>query len=70
MQNRYQFEGLMTVCETVKIEADSYEEALEEARQYFEDELYPVSQGYSIPWDNVDVNLIDSFEFEDDEDDD
>ena len=59
----------MTVCETVKIEADSYEEALEEARQYFEDDLYAVSQGYSIPWDNVDVNLIDSFEFEDDEDD-
>ena len=70
MQNRYEFEGLMTVCETVKIEADSYEEALEEARQYFEDELYVVSQGYSIPWDNVDVNMIDCMEFEDDEDDD
>ena len=70
MQNRYEFEGLMTVCETVKIEADSYEEALEEARQYFEDELYVVSQDYSIPWDNVDVNMIDCMEFEDDEDDD
>ena len=70
MQNRYQFEGLMTVCETVKIEADSYEEALEEARQHFEDDLYAVSQGYTIPWDNVDVNMIDCMEFEDDEDDD
>ena len=69
MQNRYQFEGLMTVCETVKIEADSYEEALEEARQYFEDDLYAVSQGYTIPWDNVDVNMIDCIEYEDDEDD-
>ena len=70
MQNKYQFEGLMTVCESTTIYADSYEEALEEARQYFEDDLYAVSQGYSIPWDNVDVNMIDCMEFEDDEDDD
>jgi len=69
MQNRYEFEGLMTVCETVKIEADSYGEALEEARQHFEDDLYAVSQGYTIPWDNVDVNMIDCFEFEEEDDD-
>jgi len=69
MQNRYQFEGLMTVCESTTIYADSYEEALEEARQYFEDDLYAVSQGYTIPWDNVDVNMIDCFEFEEEDDD-
>lgn len=68
MQNSYQFEGIMTVCESTTIYADSYEEALEEARQYFEDDLYAVSQGYTIPWDNVDVNMIDCEEFEEDDD--
>ena len=64
--NRYEFEGVMTVCDTMTIEAESYEEALEEARQQFEDQFYSVTPaGYSTPWDDVQVNLIDSVEYED-----
>ena len=53
----------MTVCDTIDIEAESYEEALEEARQQFEDEYYAVMPaGFSIPWDNVDVSCVSSEE--------
>ena len=61
----YSFEGVMTVCDTTTIEAESYEEALEEARQQFEDQFYSVTpHGYSMPWDNIEVNCI--FEPEED----
>lgn len=59
----YSLEGVMTVCDTIDIDAESYEEALEEARQQFEDEYYAVMPaGFSIPWDNVDVSCVSSEE--------
>ena len=55
----YQFEGIMTVCDTIDIDAESYEEALEEARQKFEDQFYSVTPaGYYMPWYNIEVSCI------------
>lgn len=61
----YSFEGVMTVCDTIDIDAESYQEALEEAQQQFDDEYYAViPAGVSVPWDNVDVSCV--FEPEED----
>jgi len=55
----YEFEGVMTVCDTMTVEADSYEEALEMAQSEFDGDYYAVMPaGFSIPWDNVDVTCI------------
>ena len=57
----------MTVCDTIDIEADSYEEALEMAQSEFDGDYYAVMPaGLSIPWDNVDVSCISEPEDEDD----
>ena len=66
MKNRYEFEGTMTVCETVVIEADSYEEALDEAHDVFDNQYYAVAdRGWAIPWDNVDIQMMDCEEDDD-----
>ena len=63
----YSFEGVMTVCDTIDIEAESYQEALEMAQSEFDGDYYAVMPaGFSIPWDNVDVSCVSEPEDEDD----
>jgi hypothetical protein len=55
----YQFEVMMGVSELIDIEADSYDEALAQANEIAESGFYCVSpDGYSIPWDSIDVTCI------------
>lgn len=61
----YQFEVVMAVSELIDVEADDYSEAYDEATRIAESDFYCVApEGYSIPWDNVDVVMIDSDEEE------
>ena len=56
----YQFEAIMAVSEIIDVEADNSAEAYAQARE-IADSYYPVApEGYSLPWDNIDVILIDS----------
>ena len=57
----YQFEIVMAVSEIIDVEADDYNEACNQARYVAEGDYYCVTpEGYSIPWDNVDYQCIDS----------
>ena len=56
----YQFELIMALSDLVDVEADSKEEAIAEAESLAEEYSALVPDGYSIPWDNVDVILINS----------
>ena len=55
----YKFEMTASVSDIFEVEADSYDEALTEAQTIGADGYYPVApEGYSFPWDNVEVVCI------------
>jgi len=55
----YKFEMIATVSDIFEVEADSYDEAVAEAQTTGNDGYYPVApEGYSFPWDNVEVVCI------------
>ena len=55
----YKFEMIATVSDIFEIEANSYDEALTEAQTTGADGYYPVApEGYSFPWDSVEVVCI------------
>jgi hypothetical protein len=52
----YKFEMIASVSDVFEVEADSYDEALTEAQTIGDNGYYPVApEGYSFPWDNVEV---------------
>ena len=54
----YQFEVNFTLSELIDVDADSYDEAMDMAMDEA-DAFYAVApQGYSISWDNIDVDCI------------
>ena len=56
----YQFEVNFTLSELIDVEADSYDEAMDMVRDEA-DAYYPVApQGYSLSWDDIRIDLIDS----------
>jgi|SaaInlStandDraft_1057018.scaffolds.fasta_scaffold91654_2 hypothetical protein len=55
----YKFEMTASVSDIFEVEADSYDEAKTEAETTGADGYYPVApEGYSFPWDNVEVVCI------------
>lgn len=51
----YTFEVLMTISELVDVEADNYDEAYELAQQEAEGFYACSPDGFSIPWDNIEL---------------
>jgi len=52
----YKFEVNLTLSELIEVEADSYDEAMDKATEEA-DAFYAVApEGWSIPWDYVDLN--------------
>lgn len=58
----YEFEIIMAMSDLIDIEADSEHEAMGLARERAEEYTALVPDGYSMPWDNIDVMLISSDE--------
>lgn len=56
----YEFEVIMATSVLIDVEADSKEEALELATREATAEWQVVGNGFAYPWDNVDVQLINS----------
>lgn len=54
----YQFEFIASVSDIIDVEADSYDEAVALAREEAEAFYAVAPQGYSIPWDNIDIDCI------------
>ena len=57
---RYEFEILLGISDVFNIEADSAEEARAEAHRHADFYLAVVPDGWSMPWDNIEITLIDS----------
>jgi hypothetical protein len=57
---RYEFEILLGISDVFDIEADSAEEARDEAHRRADAYLAVVPDGWSMPWDNIEITLTDS----------
>ena len=56
----YEFEIIMALSDLIDVQADNVYEAENLAKEMAES-YYPVTPaGYSLPWDNIDIVLIDS----------
>lgn len=56
----YEFEINLTISDMMDIEADSVQEAMDEAHRRADEYQAIVPHGWSMPWDNVDIQLINS----------
>lgn len=54
----YQFEMLATVTDIITVEADSYDEAIDLAREEADSWYAVAPAGYSVNWDNVDIDFV------------
>ena len=55
---KYQFEVQMGFTDVIDVEADSYEEAIVSARRDAEDYYVVAPAGFSLPWDDIEVDFI------------
>ena len=64
----YKFEMTASVSDIFDVEADSYEDAVKEAEATGADGYYPIApEGYSFPWDHVEVICIEEPDEEEEE---
>lgn len=54
----YQFEVQMGFTDVIDVEADSYDEAVQIARRDAEDYYVVAPAGWSLPWDDIEVDCI------------
>ena len=56
----YEFEIVLSLSDLIDVEADNVQDAMAEAERIANEYQAVLPAGYGYPWDNIDVQLINS----------